>query len=312
MTHKNGVQELNSQHAIALESERLRLAEGANQEKKKALDDANARFELERDRMTQSHEAAAAAYKNEMQELQCKHAAELESERLRLIEEAETEKKAALDAAADQFKSEYDRMTQSHKEAAAANENQMRELQSQHAAELESERLRLAEEADRAKKAALDDATAWALSRSGSSTHRTRRQWPATRMTAGGAQSQHAAELESERCDWPRRPSTRSRRRWMTRKPAPLSWRASGCDSRGGRARSRRRWMTQQLTRIGADLPTQSHRGGGRPHVNCRSRGHSTPLSWRAIGCGWLRRPNARSRRRWMTRQLSLNRSVIF
>ena len=141
MTHKNGVQELNSQHAIALESERLRLAEGANQEKKKALDDANARFELERDRMTQSHEAAAAAYKNEMQELQCKHAAELESERLRLTEEAETEKKAALDAAADQFKSEYDRMTQSHKEAAAANENQMRELQSQRDAELGSERL---------------------------------------------------------------------------------------------------------------------------------------------------------------------------
>ena len=60
-------------------------------------------------------------------------------------------KQAALDGATAQFESERDCMARSHasavQEVAAAHENRIEKLQSEHAAALESERLRLAEAA---------------------------------------------------------------------------------------------------------------------------------------------------------------------
>jgi hypothetical protein len=105
-----------------------------------------------------------AAHTDGLQELRLQHAAELESERLRLAEEAERAKTAALDDVAAQFESERDLTVDSHSrmvlEAAGVHENAMQALRSHHAAELESERLRVAEVAERDKKVALDDATA--------------------------------------------------------------------------------------------------------------------------------------------------------
>ena len=98
----------------------------------------------------------------------------------------------------------------------AAHTDGLQELRSQHAAELESERLRLVEEAERAKKAALDDATAQFDSERDLLTHRTRRR-PPTRMDCGS--SSHSM----------------------------LSWRAGGSAERLN-ARRRRRWMTRQLS----------------------------------------------------------------
>ena len=60
-----------------------------------ALDDATARFTSERDLMAQSHASAiqevVAAHEDAAQRLKSQHAAELESERLRLAEAGERE-----------------------------------------------------------------------------------------------------------------------------------------------------------------------------------------------------------------------------
>ena len=45
--HENAIQELRSHHAAELESERLRVAEVVERDKKMALDDATARFASE-------------------------------------------------------------------------------------------------------------------------------------------------------------------------------------------------------------------------------------------------------------------------
>ena len=58
-----------------------------------------------------------------MRELRSQHAAELERERLRLAEEGERAKKAALEDATAQCESERDLLTQSHEEAMAAHAN---------------------------------------------------------------------------------------------------------------------------------------------------------------------------------------------
>ena len=103
--------------------------------------------------MAQSHasaiQEAVAAHEDAAQRLKSQHAAELESERLRLAEAGEREKQAALDDVTARFTSERDLMAQSHasaiEEAAAAHEDAAQRLKSQHAAELEKERLRLVE-----------------------------------------------------------------------------------------------------------------------------------------------------------------------
>ena len=154
------MQALRSHHAAELESERLRVAEVAERDKKVALDDATARFASERALMIQSHastvEEAAKAHENAVQELQSKHACELESERLRVAAAVEQAKEAALDDATACFESERDRMARSHtsavQQATTVHEDFVQKLQARHAAELESERLRLAETGERLKR----------------------------------------------------------------------------------------------------------------------------------------------------------------
>ena len=109
-THENAVRELRSQHIAELENVRLRVAAAVERAKEAALHDATACFESERDRMARLYasavQQAATVHEDVVQLLQARHAAELESERLRPAETRERLEQAALDEATAQVGSE--------------------------------------------------------------------------------------------------------------------------------------------------------------------------------------------------------------